>query len=246
MSKGINLVEDRKKRMAGDVFSEDYVGPSKEFLDKKREVRARDDKSAQAQGFRDKVEMDRGKEWYDKATSLGLDHATKDGAYTGGEVRAEMRFGRGDKTVDEMREYYQGLIDDGVKFNGNARDFLADKHGLKFPDSGGNDSTPKPPETSTPEAPATPVSPTPVSNETDQEIGYQPPNLGYGFGMTQNVNQDNDITSNVTGDDNTVTNTQDNSIRQYGGNEYGAYGSAARAKMLRDKYVADVSKFARV
>ena len=241
MSKGINLAEDRKRRMAGDVFSEDYVKPSKEFLDKKREVRARDDKNAQAAGFRDKVEMDRGKEWYDKATNLGLDHATKDGAYTGGEVRAEMRFGRGDKTVDEMREYYQGLIDDGTKFNGNARDFLEDKHGLKFPSSDGGE-TPKPVE-STPEAPAAAPAPTPTptSNETNQEIGYQPPNLGYPGGMIQNVNQDNDITSNVTGDDNTVTNTQDNSIRQYGG-----YGSAARAKMLRDKYVADVSKFARV
>ena len=33
----------------------------------------------------------------------------------------------------------------------------------------------------------------------------------------QNINQDNDITSHVTGDKNTVINEQDNSIRQYGG-----------------------------
>ena len=33
----------------------------------------------------------------------------------------------------------------------------------------------------------------------------------------QNINQDNDITSHVTGNDNTVINEQDNSIRQYGG-----------------------------
>ena len=35
--------------------------------------------------------------------------------------------------------------------------------------------------------------------------------------MEQNVTQDNDITNNVNGDGNYITNTQDNSIRQYGG-----------------------------
>ena len=35
--------------------------------------------------------------------------------------------------------------------------------------------------------------------------------------QTQNVNQDNDINSKVTGNNNTVINEQDNSIRQYGG-----------------------------
>ena len=35
--------------------------------------------------------------------------------------------------------------------------------------------------------------------------------------MTQNVIQDNDISSNVSGNNNTVTNTQDNSVNQYGG-----------------------------
>ena len=35
--------------------------------------------------------------------------------------------------------------------------------------------------------------------------------------QTQNVNQDNDINSTVTGNNNTVINEQDNSIRQYGG-----------------------------
>ena len=58
--------------------------------------------------------------------------------------------------------------------------------------------------------------------------------------QTQIVNQDNDINSTVTGDNNTVTNTQNNSV-----NQYGAYGSSAdRAKALRDKYVASVASFA--
>lgn len=44
-----------------------------------------------------------------------------------------------------------------------------------------------------------------------------PPVYGYGPGG-QNINQDNDIISNVTGDNNTVNNNQDNSTRGYGGN----------------------------
>lgn len=39
-----------------------------------------------------------------------------------------------------------------------------------------------------------------------------------GSGQTQNVNQDNDINTNITGNDNTVINDQDNSVRYYGGN----------------------------
>ena len=65
--------------------------------------------------------------------------------------------------------------------------------------------------------------------------------IGPGFGVGgQNINQDNDITSNVTGDNNTVTNTADNSINGFAG-----ASSAARSKYLRDKYVADVSRFVR-
>ena len=44
-----------------------------------------------------------------------------------------------------------------------------------------------------------------------------PPKYGYGAGG-QNINQDNDINSTVTGDGNQVSNNQDNSINGYGGN----------------------------
>ena len=68
------------------------------------------------------------------------------------------------------------------------------------------------------------------------------PGMGPGA-QTQIVNQDNDINSTVTGNNNTVTNTQDNSVNQYGA--YGSGGSAVdRAKALRDKFVAKVSSFA--
>jgi len=88
--------------------------------------------------------------------------------------------------------------------------------------------------------------PTPTPEAKPEREPYIPAKPGYqeiggGFGVGgQYVNQDNDITSNVTGDNNTVTNTQENSIRSFG-----AYGTADRAKMLRDRYVADVSRFVR-
>ena len=98
--------------------------------------------------------------------------------------------------------------------------------------------------TPVPEVKPDPEADTPTPTPQPETPGYTPPKfgdqiIGYpGFvsgTQTQNVNQDNDI-SNVTGDNNTVTNTQDNSVGQYG-----AYGTANRAKMIRDKYVADVS-----
>ena len=98
----------------------------------------------------------------------------------------------------------------------------------------------KQPEVSTP-------APTPESGAKPEKEPYVPPapsfqGIGSNFPVGgQNINQNNDITSNVTGDNNEVSNSQDNSI-----NKYGAYGSADRAKMLRDRYVADVSRFAGV
>ena len=98
-----------------------------------------------------------------------------------------------------------------------------------------------------PEKPVT-VTPEPTPEVKPEAPAYAPPEkpdyqeiATGGFGSSgQNVNQNNDITSNVTGDNNTVTNTQDNSIRNYGG-----AGAAARSKYLRDRYVADVSRFVR-
>ena len=106
-------------------------------------------------------------------------------------------------------------------------------------DAGGDTSAP----TADPEPKTTP-NPTPKP-EPDKKP-YIPPapdeqsivtGPGFGGGGIA-INQNNDINSNVVGDNNTVTNSQDNSIRTFG-----AYGSADRAKMLRDKYVADVSRY---
>ena len=72
------------------------------------------------------------------------------------------------------------------------------------------------PEPETKPAPSPAPSPRPIG-DVNQGINYMPPMRGSGGGQTQNINQDNDIFSNVTGDDNTVTNKQGNSIGQYGG-----------------------------
>lgn len=102
------------------------------------------------------------------------------------------------------------------------------------PDDGGDVSIP------------TPVEPGPTPKPMPEEPGRppyvppRPPVLGGPGTQTQIVNQDNDINTNVTGDGNTVTNDQDNSV-----NQFGAYGTAGRAQSLRDKYVADVSRFVR-
>ena len=63
----------------------------------------------------------------------------------------------------------------------------------------------------------------PSSPDQSINVGGPAPEQGIpypGFSsrnQTQNVNQDNDINSSVSGNNNTVTNTQDNSVNQYGG-----------------------------
>jgi hypothetical protein len=64
-----------------------------------------------------------------------------------------------------------------------------------------------------------------------------PPGGGLLGGLMQNVAQDNDISSNVTGDNNTVENTQDNSVSQSMGSS--AY-SDRYARGLKDKYVLNL------
>lgn len=71
--------------------------------------------------------------------------------------------------------------------------------------------------------------------------GGSMPSIGrpglFGGGQNQQVVQDNDIVSNVTGDNNTVTNTQDNSISQsMGSSDY----SSRYARGLKDKYILNL------
>ena len=83
---------------------------------------------------------------------------------------------------------------------------------------GGGGDDPKDPTTpGNPEPPKEPdvtINPVPSPGPVQ---GITFPGYGDEGTFTQNVNQDNDIVSNVTGDNNTVTNTQDNSVNGYNG-----------------------------
>ena len=175
--------------------------------------------------FRDKIEERKGTEWYDKALKVGDlhdAHMSRDGKtarYSGAEIRAEMRHGRGDMTTEELTKKYEDLYASGkINLNGNAKEYLREHHGANLVrnSEGGetdiNPVTPKP-EDNPSDDPIQTIQPDPTPGPT-QGITFP----GYGEGkFTQNVNQDNDIVSEVTGDNNTVTNTQDNSVNGYAG-----------------------------
>ena len=83
---------------------------------------------------------------------------------------------------------------------------------------GGGSDDAKPDTPSTPigedPKPVAPVMP-PARGEQDQWMDIPGAAPGVDGGMSQSVQQDNDITSSVTGDNNTVTNQQDNSVGQF-------------------------------
>jgi hypothetical protein len=122
--------------------------------------------------LRDKIEERKGTEWYDKALKVGDlhdPHMSGDGKtkrYSGAEIRAEMRHGRGDMTTEELTKKYEQMYASGkINLNGNAKDFLTEHHGANLArnSKGGNDggddggSTPTP--TPTPSSPSTPYTP---------------------------------------------------------------------------------------
>ncbi len=208
-------------------------------------------RKAGSKEFRNKLEERKGTEWYDSASKVGelhdprIDDNGNKQMYSGAEIRAEMRHGRGDMSTEELtKRYEQDYASGKINLNGNAKDFLRDMHGANLVrdgkgDDGGVGITD--PVTPTPKPTPTPVTPPVDEDETKPApIGYTPPRYGTG-NQTQIVSQDNDITNTVTGDNNTVTNTQDNSVNQYGA--YGSMSTADRAQALRNRYVADVSRF---
>jgi len=188
--------------------------------------------------FRDKIEERKGTEWYDSASEVGDlhdAHMSRDGEterYSGAEIRAEMRAGRGDMTTEELTKKYEDMYASGeINLNGNAKDFLRDKHGANLVRNGdgggggGNDDVV--------EDPIDPIAPPPTVKPTNPNPPALTPIIG-GPGNDQIVNQDNDINSTVKGDGNTVTIGQDNSVTQNQG--------AFAAKGLMGKYVLNLRK----
>ena len=141
---------------------------------------------------------------------------------------------------EEIAKHANQMVTEGGKRHGLAMARFMEKHGqldYKQGDwkSGSNPPGTDPPGDTTDPTPTPAPAPTPAP---EKPAPVAPPIfVGGSNDQTQIVNQDNDINTNVTGNNNTVTNNQDNSVSQYG-----AYNSAMA---LKDKYVADVSRFKR-
>ena len=178
-----------------------------------------ENQSAKEAGFRNENERRLGTEEYDRLSGSGLQDATDAGKYSAKEVISEMRSGRDGKSTEEMASYYQGLADEGTKFNKRAQDFLSERHGVTFGKSGGGDDKPADPVTEDP------ITADPVTPPDNDGVPTNPPITGgpgvpSPFSQTQIVNQDNDINNTVTGDNNTTNINQDNSVTQSGGSAY--------------------------
>ena len=196
--------------------------------------------------FRDKIEERKGTEWYDKALKVGDlhdPHMSKEdpgvARYTGAEIRAEMRHGRGDMTTEELTKKYEDLYASGkINLNGNAKEFLRDHHGANLVRNSKKDDNGSGSPAPTPTPPPGNEGKPPSNRDEDQIITI--PGLPVTDGervssMIQNVNQDNDITNTISGDNNTVTNTQDNSVSQSSG--YSDYAPRL-ARSLKDGYLS--------
>lgn len=83
---------------------------------------------------------------------------------------------------------------------------------------------PKDPPVVTPEPDRKAPTPDPVQEmptpDEPPAIVIPGPGPGIPGGQYQNVVQDNDINTSITGDGNTVSNNQNNSVRQYGGSSF--------------------------
>ena len=149
----------------------------------------------------------------------GFDSSTK--RYSSAEVLAELR-NRGDRSVNDgegsMQEYFQGLVDDGSKFNNKARSSL-ERIGVDFSNYGGGGKKEEPVAT-TPEPPSSgggsgkqppKVGPTITIPDTGYESPYKPAPTPGGGGsgglgdfivgrdLNQSVGKSGDMETNITG-----------------------------------------------
>ena len=214
---------------------------------------------------KNKVQARLGDDKYKNISQAGLQDATKQGSYSAAEVKAEFR-NRGDSKVDEgegsILERFQKAQEGGATFNKKAQNYLSEKYGMTFgnKDKEPTQGIPTPtPETNTfpiedPNAnvdkePATPgVYKPPTADLKTPTITVNPPFPGTEGGgnitptvqtQDQTVSQDNDVTTTITGDGNTVTNNVDNSVRQYGGiNKNFVYNGSSNGKNYMDTPVS--------
>ncbi len=166
------------------------------------------------------------------------EHFGGDGSIGGNDVKDMMKAGY---SADDIYNFSKKR---GLNYNKHGREYLkregdfnigkgSDQWGDVFgkkddvvtptPETDPKDPEVTIPENERPSAPVQTINPTPIYG-------------GPGSGPTQNVNQDNDQTSTVVGDGNTVNQNQDNSISQ------GGYSSKRRfmAQGMKDDYVLNL------
>ncbi len=168
--------------------------------------------------FRNKLEERKGTKWYDAASERGdlYDPRVDDNGgklmYSGAEVRAEMRDGREDMTTEQMTKYYEdGYKDGSINLNGNAKEFLREKHGAILERAKKDNADPKPAPAPTP-APSTG---TPSGNNSPVQSGTTSGNRS----PVINQNTDGGGAVAVGGDNSgTIDNSVDNS-RTYEGSD---------------------------
>ena len=160
--------------------------------------------------FRNNLEKRLGTEEYDRISAEGQQDPRKGGRYSAGEVISEFRERPKGVSVDEgsnsMVSKYQGLVDDGAKFNNKAKSYLENR-GVNFGVKEGGEDT----ATNTPTPSAANNGTASGDNSINSPISQANPQTVNG--NNNQVSQDNSITQTV---DNSVDNT-DNSRRFYGG-----------------------------
>ena len=142
-------------------------------------------RKAGSKEFRDKIEERKGTDWYDSAKKVGDlhdPHMSKEdpevSRYSGAEIRAEMRHGRGDMTTEELTKKYEDMYASGeINLNGNAKEFLRDKHGavLERMKKGGDEPKDDQPVTTQPidtSDPVTEPKPKPIIIADPSEDSY--------------------------------------------------------------------------
>ena len=159
-----------------------------------------------------------GEGFTDRVKGDGMQERTKQG-YSKRELLAEFR-GRPDGvSIDEgegsLVDKYQGLVDSGKRFNNQAEDYLK-SHGVIF---------------NQPEEIVIKDEPEEIDLITDEPtVEYTPAPVRFSSAPIQsivssgdggmNINQDNDISNMIYGNDNNVSNYQDNSIGNIGDESY--------------------------
>ncbi len=174
----------------------------------------------------------------------GIDeHFGGDGSIGGNDVKDMMAAGF---SADDIYNFSKKR---GLNYNKHGREYLQregdynigkgkDQWSDVFGTSSGEDKVSTTPETDPKDPEGASSEPISVSNSSNPVQTINPPSsyLDIREGITQNVTQDNDQTSTVTGSGNTVTQNQDNSISQ------GGFSSkrASLAQGMKDDYILNL------